>query len=167
MLCCFFNPLMKKNGCVSTVNSHCESKTPMFVLEHSPHVCRTEIFHSLFLSFPISLSFSASISFHLITLQLQPKHCAETISAARHRKQKKPVPKKGEVQREKPGAESLRKDRTVVTKSAFLLVSLIITLTYSFYIFYLSVSDQLFSNNTDLAKVQKSKYNQCVLDFSR
>ncbi|XP_039654666.1 nck-associated protein 1-like isoform X2 [Perca fluviatilis] len=47
--------------------------------------------------------------------QLQPKHCAEAISAARHRKQKKPVPKKGEVQKEKPGAESLRKDRAVVT----------------------------------------------------
>ncbi|KAF3690048.1 Nck-associated protein 1-like [Channa argus] len=47
--------------------------------------------------------------------QLLPKHCAETISAARHRKQKKPVPKKGEVQKEKPGAESLRKDRTVYT----------------------------------------------------
>uniref|UniRef100_A0A665TVK7 NCK associated protein 1 like n=1 Tax=Echeneis naucrates TaxID=173247 RepID=A0A665TVK7_ECHNA len=47
--------------------------------------------------------------------QLLPKHCAETISAARHRKQKKPVPKKGEVQKEKPGAESLRKDRSVVT----------------------------------------------------
>nr|XP_046239235.1 nck-associated protein 1-like [Scatophagus argus] len=47
--------------------------------------------------------------------QLQPKHSAETISAARHRKQKKPVPKKGEVPKEKPGAESLRKDRTVTT----------------------------------------------------
>ncbi|XP_031157613.1 nck-associated protein 1-like [Sander lucioperca] len=47
--------------------------------------------------------------------QLQAKHCAEAISAARHRKQKKPVPKKGEVQKEKPGAESLRKDRAVVT----------------------------------------------------
>ncbi|KAK2861910.1 hypothetical protein Q5P01_001443 [Channa striata] len=47
--------------------------------------------------------------------QLLPKHCAETISAARHRKQKKPLPKKGEVQKEKPGAESLRKDRAVYT----------------------------------------------------
>nr|XP_057911468.1 nck-associated protein 1-like isoform X1 [Doryrhamphus excisus] len=47
--------------------------------------------------------------------QLQPKHCAETISAARHRKQKKAVPKKGEVHKEKPGAESLRKDRTITT----------------------------------------------------
>lgn len=47
--------------------------------------------------------------------QLQPKHCVEAISAARHRKQKKPVPRKGEVQKEKPGAESVRKDRAVVT----------------------------------------------------
>ncbi|XP_043979004.1 nck-associated protein 1-like [Gambusia affinis] len=47
--------------------------------------------------------------------QLLPKHCAESISAARYRKQKKPLPKKGEVQKEKPGAESLRKDRTVTT----------------------------------------------------
>ncbi|XP_060899181.1 nck-associated protein 1-like [Labrus mixtus] len=47
--------------------------------------------------------------------QLMPKHCAESISAARHRKQKKPMPKKGEVQKEKPGAESLRKDRTIAT----------------------------------------------------
>uniref|UniRef100_A0A667X2V1 NCK associated protein 1 like n=1 Tax=Myripristis murdjan TaxID=586833 RepID=A0A667X2V1_9TELE len=47
--------------------------------------------------------------------QLLPKNSAETISAARHRKLKKPVPKKGEVQKEKPGAESLRKDRIVTT----------------------------------------------------
>uniref|UniRef100_A0A3B5B3D4 NCK associated protein 1 like n=1 Tax=Stegastes partitus TaxID=144197 RepID=A0A3B5B3D4_9TELE len=47
--------------------------------------------------------------------QLLPKHCAENISAARYRKQKKPMPKKGEVQKEKPGAESRRKDRTVAT----------------------------------------------------
>ncbi|XP_054641138.1 nck-associated protein 1-like isoform X2 [Dunckerocampus dactyliophorus] len=47
--------------------------------------------------------------------QLQPKHCSETISAARYRKQKKAVPKKGEVHKEKPGAESLRKDRTITT----------------------------------------------------
>ncbi|KAL6112208.1 nckap1l [Pungitius sinensis] len=47
--------------------------------------------------------------------QLQPKNCAEAISAARHRQQKKPLPKKGEVQKEKPGAESLRKDRAIVT----------------------------------------------------
>uniref|UniRef100_UPI003AAFF040 nck-associated protein 1-like isoform X1 n=1 Tax=Centroberyx gerrardi TaxID=166262 RepID=UPI003AAFF040 len=47
--------------------------------------------------------------------QLLPKNCGQTISAARNRKLKKPVPKKGEVQKEKPGAESLRKDRAVTT----------------------------------------------------
>uniref|UniRef100_A0AAR2IKF1 NCK associated protein 1 like n=1 Tax=Pygocentrus nattereri TaxID=42514 RepID=A0AAR2IKF1_PYGNA len=47
--------------------------------------------------------------------QLLPKHCAETISAARNKKLKKPVPKKGEVPKEKPGTESHRKDRAVVT----------------------------------------------------
>ncbi|KAG7478250.1 hypothetical protein MATL_G00077920 [Megalops atlanticus] len=47
--------------------------------------------------------------------QLLPKHCAQTISTARNKKQKKQVPKKGEVQREKPGTESLRKDRAIVT----------------------------------------------------
>lgn len=60
--------------------------------------------------------------FHFILHQLLPKHCAESISAARHRKQKKAVPKKGEVQKEKPGAESQRKDRTVTTKLAFLFL---------------------------------------------
>ncbi|KAL7843014.1 hypothetical protein AOLI_G00245260 [Acnodon oligacanthus] len=47
--------------------------------------------------------------------QLLPKHCAQTISAARNKKMKKPVPKKGEVPKEKPGTESHRKDRAVVT----------------------------------------------------
>lgn len=64
-------------------------------------------------------------------LKLQPKHCAETISAARRRKQKKQTPKKGEVQKEKPGAESLRKDRTVATTSVFIFVSLISTIRLS------------------------------------
>ncbi|KAM9799180.1 nck-associated protein 1-like [Syngnathus typhle] len=47
--------------------------------------------------------------------QLQPKHSCEAISAARYRQQKKATPKKREVQKEKPGAESLRKDRTITT----------------------------------------------------
>uniref|UniRef100_A0A8B9HJS8 NCK associated protein 1 like n=1 Tax=Astyanax mexicanus TaxID=7994 RepID=A0A8B9HJS8_ASTMX len=47
--------------------------------------------------------------------QLLPKHCAETISTARNKKLKKPMPKKGEVPKEKPGTESHRKDRAVVT----------------------------------------------------
>ncbi|XP_061543206.1 nck-associated protein 1-like isoform X4 [Phycodurus eques] len=46
--------------------------------------------------------------------QLLPKHCVEAISAARYRKQKKAVPKR-RVQKEKPGGESLRKDRIITT----------------------------------------------------
>lgn len=45
-----------------------------------------------------------------------PKHSAEKISTVRNKKLKKQVPKKGEVLKEKPGTESLRKDRAVVTK---------------------------------------------------
>ncbi|XP_053311931.1 nck-associated protein 1-like [Spea bombifrons] len=47
--------------------------------------------------------------------KLLPKHCAATISKARKKKLKKPPSKKGELEKEKPGAESLRKDRTVTT----------------------------------------------------
>ncbi|XP_062326521.1 nck-associated protein 1-like [Osmerus eperlanus] len=47
--------------------------------------------------------------------QLLPKHCAGTISAAHRKRQKKQQAKKGEVQKEKPGAESQRKDRAIVT----------------------------------------------------
>uniref|UniRef100_A0A4W4HQL6 Nck-associated protein 1-like n=1 Tax=Electrophorus electricus TaxID=8005 RepID=A0A4W4HQL6_ELEEL len=46
-------------------------------------------------------------------LQLLPKHSAETISAARNKKMKKPPPKK-DAPKNKPGAESQRKDRAVM-----------------------------------------------------
>uniref|UniRef100_A0A8C1UI09 NCK associated protein 1 like n=1 Tax=Cyprinus carpio TaxID=7962 RepID=A0A8C1UI09_CYPCA len=48
--------------------------------------------------------------------KLLPKHSAETISTARNKKLKKSLPKKGDVPKEKPGTESLRKDRAIVTK---------------------------------------------------
>lgn len=47
--------------------------------------------------------------------KLLPKHSAQTISTARNKKLKKVQPKKGDAPREKPGAESLRKDRAFVT----------------------------------------------------
>ncbi|XP_048878805.1 nck-associated protein 1-like [Brienomyrus brachyistius] len=56
--------------------------------------------------------------------QLLPKHCAHTISMARNKKQKKQAPKKAEVQREKPGMESLRKDRAITTNMDKLHVAL-------------------------------------------
>ncbi|XP_027562687.1 nck-associated protein 1-like, partial [Neopelma chrysocephalum] len=47
--------------------------------------------------------------------QLLPKHCAATISRARGKKPPKQPPKKGEPQRDKPGTESRRRDRTLTT----------------------------------------------------
>ncbi|XP_053147281.1 nck-associated protein 1-like isoform X3 [Hemicordylus capensis] len=47
--------------------------------------------------------------------QLLPKHCAATISKARNKRTQKATSKKGEPERDKPGAESHRKDRSVVT----------------------------------------------------
>uniref|UniRef100_A0A672KX51 Nck-associated protein 1-like n=1 Tax=Sinocyclocheilus grahami TaxID=75366 RepID=A0A672KX51_SINGR len=47
--------------------------------------------------------------------KLLPKHSAETISTARNKKLKKSLPKKADVPKEKPGTESLRKDKVIVT----------------------------------------------------
>ncbi|XP_066472263.1 nck-associated protein 1-like [Tiliqua scincoides] len=47
--------------------------------------------------------------------QLLPKHCAATISKARNKRARKTTSKKGEPERDKPGAESHRKDRSLVT----------------------------------------------------
>ncbi|XP_053225986.1 nck-associated protein 1-like isoform X4 [Podarcis raffonei] len=47
--------------------------------------------------------------------QLLPKHCAATISKARNKRTQKASSKKGEPERDKPGAESHRKDRSLVT----------------------------------------------------
>ncbi|KAG1934383.1 nck-associated protein 1-like [Pimephales promelas] len=47
--------------------------------------------------------------------KLLPKHSAETISTARNKKLKKPAQKRGDVPKDKPGTESLRKDRAFVT----------------------------------------------------
>uniref|UniRef100_A0A672V1Y2 NCK associated protein 1 like n=1 Tax=Strigops habroptila TaxID=2489341 RepID=A0A672V1Y2_STRHB len=52
---------------------------------------------------------------HNLSEQLLPKHCASTISKARSKKSLKQPPKKGEAERDKPGAESHRKDRTLTT----------------------------------------------------
>ncbi|XP_019515209.1 PREDICTED: nck-associated protein 1-like [Hipposideros armiger] len=58
--------------------------------------------------------------------QLLPKHCATTISKAKNKKtvKQKQTPKKGEPEREKPGAESHRKNRSLVTNMDKLHVSL-------------------------------------------
>ncbi|CAI9536120.1 unnamed protein product [Staurois parvus] len=47
--------------------------------------------------------------------KLLPKHCAASISKARNKKLKRPPPKKMEPEREKPGTESQRKNRSMTT----------------------------------------------------
>ncbi|KAJ8797913.1 hypothetical protein J1605_001649 [Eschrichtius robustus] len=51
--------------------------------------------------------------------QLLPKHCATTISKAKNKKtmKQRQTPRKGEPERDKPGAESHRKNRSIVTKA--------------------------------------------------
>ncbi|KAG7283591.1 hypothetical protein CRUP_026518 [Coryphaenoides rupestris] len=51
---------------------------------------------------------------HLIDFGLL-RHCAKTISQAVNKKSKKATGKKGEAEREKPGVESMRKNRLLVT----------------------------------------------------
>ncbi|XP_062498513.1 nck-associated protein 1-like, partial [Pezoporus occidentalis] len=52
---------------------------------------------------------------HKLSEQLLPKHCASSLSKARGKKSLKQGAKKGETQREKPGAESKRRDRSLST----------------------------------------------------
>uniref|UniRef100_A0A8B9P5W7 NCK associated protein 1 like n=1 Tax=Apteryx owenii TaxID=8824 RepID=A0A8B9P5W7_APTOW len=54
---------------------------------------------------------------HNLSEQLLPKHCASTVSKARNKKASKQLSKKAEPERDKPGAESQRKDRTLTTKA--------------------------------------------------
>uniref|UniRef100_A0A8C5C8L5 Nck-associated protein 1 n=1 Tax=Gadus morhua TaxID=8049 RepID=A0A8C5C8L5_GADMO len=79
--------------CFPLPNTHTHTHYP-----HSP------------LIYPLSLFLFLSIS-----LQLLPKHCAKTISQAVNKKSKKATGKKGEPEREKPGVESMRKNRLLVT----------------------------------------------------
>ncbi|XP_054520179.1 nck-associated protein 1-like isoform X2 [Pan troglodytes] len=74
--------------------------------------------------------------------QLLPKHCATTISKAKNKKTRKQrqTPRKGEPERDKPGAESHRKNRSIVTNMDKLhlnLTELALTMNhvYSFSVF--------------------------------
>ncbi|XP_069898349.1 nck-associated protein 1-like isoform X2 [Dipodomys merriami] len=74
--------------------------------------------------------------------QLLPKHCATTISKAKNKKtmKQRQAPRKGEPERDKPGAESHRKNRSIVTNMDKLhlhLTELALTMNhvYSFSVF--------------------------------
>ncbi|CDQ62022.1 unnamed protein product [Oncorhynchus mykiss] len=70
--------------------------------------------HSI--SFPLLCTHFMSCTHELCPEELLPKHCAKTISQAVNKKSKKQMGKKGEPEREKPGVESMRKNRLLVTK---------------------------------------------------
>lgn len=65
---------------------------------------------------PSSLREGSHFSIHVcLFLKLLPKHCATTISKAKNKKtmKQRQTPEKGEPERDKPGAESHRKNRSV------------------------------------------------------
>ncbi|XP_069037603.1 nck-associated protein 1-like [Lepisosteus oculatus] len=109
--------------------------------------------------------------------KLLPKHCAHTISKARNKKQKKAGPKKAEVQSEKPGAESQRKDRAIVTTMDKLHLALT-ELCFSFSLYnhfkvwehILIPAEFLLSQlEARLAKtiIQMANYNQVTQEIAR
>ncbi|KAB5517011.1 hypothetical protein PHYPO_G00184610 [Pangasianodon hypophthalmus] len=80
--------------------------------------------HRFLMAFPMTCSHFSHCTHTLCPEELLPKHSAETISTARNKKLKKPPPKKGETVKNKPGAESQRKNRSVVTTMDKLHVAL-------------------------------------------
>ncbi|XP_067843789.1 nck-associated protein 1 isoform X3 [Heptranchias perlo] len=67
------------------------------------------------IAFPLVCTHFMSCTHELCPEELLPKHCAKTISQAVNKKSKKQTGKKGEPEREKPGVESMRKNRLLVT----------------------------------------------------
>uniref|UniRef100_A0A8C0IRF5 NCK associated protein 1 like n=1 Tax=Chelonoidis abingdonii TaxID=106734 RepID=A0A8C0IRF5_CHEAB len=106
--------------------------------------------------------------------QLLPKHCASTISKARNKKAQKQPPKKGEPERDKPGAESQRKDRIVVTnmdKLHQMLSELSLSINHvpSFTVFEHTVtpSEYLSSHLETRSFVLMASYNQATQEIAR
>ncbi|KAJ7999415.1 hypothetical protein DPEC_G00194200 [Dallia pectoralis] len=109
--------------------------------------------------------------------QLLPKHCGQTISAARNKKQKKQTPKKGEMQKEKPGTESQRKDRAIVTNMDKMHLTLTelcscFTLTGEFIVFNHIVTPTEFLISQLEARLTKiivkmAHYNQTTQEIGR
>ncbi|XP_030054169.1 nck-associated protein 1-like isoform X1 [Microcaecilia unicolor] len=59
-----------------------------------------------------------------LSSQLLPKHCARTISKAKNKKLNRAAAKKGEMESDKPGTESQRKDRSLMTNMDKLHITL-------------------------------------------
>uniref|UniRef100_A0A8C8RPF9 NCK associated protein 1 like n=1 Tax=Pelusios castaneus TaxID=367368 RepID=A0A8C8RPF9_9SAUR len=109
--------------------------------------------------------------------QLLPKHCASTISKARNKKTIKQPPKKGEPERDKPGAESQRKDRSVVTnmdKLHHVLSELSLSLNHvpSFSVFEHTITPAEYLSSHLETRLNRSfvsmaSYNQAMQEIMR
>ncbi|XP_074931739.1 nck-associated protein 1-like isoform X1 [Phalacrocorax aristotelis] len=114
---------------------------------------------------------------HNLSEQLLPKHCASTVSKARNKKTLKQPAKKGEPERDKPGAESQRKDRTLTTnmdKLHLMLAELSLSLNHvpNFTVFEHTVTPAEYLSShleTRFAKaiVAMAGYSQATQEVSR
>ncbi|KAM5332875.1 nck-associated protein 1-like [Glossophaga mutica] len=97
--------------------------------------------------------------------QLLPKHCATTISKAKNKKtvKQKQTPKKGESERDKPGAESHRKNRSIVTNMDKLHVNLTeLTLTMN-HVFSFSVFEHTIFPSEYLSSHLEARLNRAIV----
>uniref|UniRef100_A0A8C2ECI5 NCK associated protein 1 like n=1 Tax=Cyprinus carpio TaxID=7962 RepID=A0A8C2ECI5_CYPCA len=100
--------------------------------------------------------------------KLLPKHSAETISTARNKKLKKSLPKKGDVPKEKPGTESLRKDRYHYNNK--LCASYSICADFTVFQHIIVPAEFLFSQleiRLNKVIVQMANYNQSTHEIAR
>ncbi|KAM4880931.1 LOW QUALITY PROTEIN: nck-associated protein 1-like [Sylvia borin] len=112
---------------------------------------------------------------HNLSQQLLPKHCAATISRARDKKTPK-QPRKGTGDRDKPGTESQRRDRTLTTtmdKLHLTLAELSLSLNHvpNFTVFGHTVTAEYLSSHLETrltrAIVAMAGYNQATQEVAR
>ncbi|XP_025898572.1 nck-associated protein 1-like [Nothoprocta perdicaria] len=114
---------------------------------------------------------------HNLSEQLLPKHCASTVSKARNKKATKQMSKNREPERDKPGTESQRKDRTLTTnmdKLHLTLSELSLSLNHvpNFTVFEHTVTPAEYLSShleTRFAKaiVAMAAYNQATQEVAR
>uniref|UniRef100_UPI00398F0427 nck-associated protein 1-like n=1 Tax=Pristiophorus japonicus TaxID=55135 RepID=UPI00398F0427 len=109
--------------------------------------------------------------------KLLPKYTAQTISKAVNKKRKKPAGKKAEPNREKPGIESQRKDRLIVTnmdKHHLTLTEYCMTINYvrELIVFdHIILPTEYLANHLELrltkAIVRLTGYNQAMQEIAK
>uniref|UniRef100_A0A8C4NIK5 NCK-associated protein 1 n=1 Tax=Eptatretus burgeri TaxID=7764 RepID=A0A8C4NIK5_EPTBU len=109
--------------------------------------------------------------------QLLPRHSAKTISQVVSKKSKKMITKKGELEKERPGVESMRKDRQIITNmdklhSALVELCLATNYTPSFTLWEHTFTPKEFLTSCLEASFTKSivamsSYNQATQDIAK